>query len=267
MTCGVYKLESPSGKFYVGSSVNIERRESHHQWAARHRRFRRSPKLYRAYAKYGNLRCSVLVVCSERDLLLYEQACIDALQPAYNCTLIAGKVEQTAEVRAKIGASNKGKPRSPELRARISATKKGCIPWMAGRRHTPEALAKMSAARKGKSSGPMTPERRANISAAKKGRPNGLEGRPKSDEFRAKVAATLKGRSHSAERIANIRAGRHPSPKVTPEIAAAIIDAHAGGQSQASLARQYGISGGYACRICGGATWHADSGDRARPKP
>lgn len=49
MSAGIYKLTSPSGKCYIGQSVQLE---------IRHRRYKnlecdRQPKLYNAILKYG----------------------------------------------------------------------------------------------------------------------------------------------------------------------------------------------------------------------
>lgn len=66
--------------------------------------------------------------------------------------------------------STKGQPRSPETRAKISASKMG-------KRHSDETRAKMSAGKKGKSTGPKSPETRAKMSAAKKGVPKSPEHR------------------------------------------------------------------------------------------
>jgi hypothetical protein len=77
-----------------------------------------------------------------------------------------------------------------------------------GSKHTPETLAKMSAARRGKR--PMlgkrlSEEAKAKISAAHKGRRKPRK-KPVSPEHRAKIAASLTGRTLSAEHRAAIAA-------------------------------------------------------------
>ena len=142
---------------------------------------------------------SILLVCREQDLLFYEQLVIDALRPAYNCSKIAGKVDMTPEVRAKIrekavgqqrrlGAKlsdetrrliadkAKGRVVSAETRAKIGARaremhvrrralglkRKGWIP-------SPETRAKLSEA--GKRQLPPTAQTRAKMSEAQRRRP------------------------------------------------------------------------------------------------
>lgn len=53
MTCAVYKLQSLSGKFYIGSSKYAEKRIRTHELTAK--RGVNSPSLNSAYAKYGVL--------------------------------------------------------------------------------------------------------------------------------------------------------------------------------------------------------------------
>lgn len=155
-----------------------------------------------------------LVVCRRCDLLFYEQLFIDALKPSYNVRPLAGrtagaKMPQVAEAnrrriwtdearkkhseilkalhfdpskppkgpkmsREQVAEFHRGRKRSPETCARISAAKKAyfetdpsrskpvaeanrrrvytdddrekCRLRQTGRKHTPETLAKMSAA-------------------------------------------------------------------------------------------------------------------------
>jgi hypothetical protein len=87
--------------------------------------------------------------------------------------------EVTAETRAKIAAAQKGRTHSPEARARMSAARKG-------RRfgpRSPETKAKLSAALKGRARGPHSPETRARMSAAQTGTKR-VKG-PVWDEFQA----------------------------------------------------------------------------------
>lgn len=79
----VYSIRSPSGKFYIGSARNFETRKRVHLNALRKGKHHSRP-LQRAWDKYGVLDFSVLVICSESTLFLYEQSIIDRLRPAYN---------------------------------------------------------------------------------------------------------------------------------------------------------------------------------------
>lgn len=120
----------------------------------------------------------------------------------------------TAEVRARIGASQTGKRLSDETKAKISLANRG-------RRHSLETRQRMSASRIGLKYGPETrakhaqyrhtPETRAKIAAANRGKVFSEERRaklrrPKSPEHVAKMAAAKRGFKHSAETRQKMRA-------------------------------------------------------------
>ena len=100
MDCGIYKITFPHGKCYVGSSRNIPIRWVNHRSSLRHGKHC-NIKMQRAYAKHapkGDLIFELLLVCREEDLLMYEQAAIDALKPELNISTIAGRIEHTPEM-------------------------------------------------------------------------------------------------------------------------------------------------------------------------
>lgn len=83
---GIYKIESPSGSFYIGSSINVSRRIKTHK---RDLLFGRhiNTALRNAAKKYGvdNLVFSEIVcVMNRSDLLFVEQQLIEELKPEYN---------------------------------------------------------------------------------------------------------------------------------------------------------------------------------------
>lgn len=104
-------------------------------------------------------------------------------------------------------AHNKGKPHSPETRAKISAAKKGKplspehIAKLEGKKHSLEVRSKMSEVRKGRK---QSPEHTAKLTAAKAGKKRG----PPSPEHRAKIAAANKGKKHSQEHRAKNAAAK-----------------------------------------------------------
>lgn len=93
----------------------------------------------------------------------------------------------SAETRAKISASGKARapfyrpPPSEETKAKIAATLRGRPSPMTGKKHSPEALAKMAAARQGRK---LSESHRAKLSEVRKGH-------PVSDEARAKIGAKV----------------------------------------------------------------------------
>lgn len=199
MTSGIYKLETRPGRFYVGSSQNIEQRCRYHLTRLRNGRHTNA-KLQASFDKNGGASWEVLDECDPVELLQREQRAIDELSPPLNLSRVAGKVEQTPEVRAKIGRA---------LRKRVKLVCQSCgktfavKPCWSWRKYCSQRCA-WDGNKK-----PCSTERREKISAVKKGRSNGLEGRPVPAATRAKIAAALTGRPHSPERIENIRKARH----------------------------------------------------------
>lgn len=206
MPCGIYEIRSPSGRFYVGSAVDIDRR-----WT-RHRKDLRSGthgnrKLTRAAAKYGvhELIFSTLLICNPNDLIMYEQAAINALRPAYNIAPNAGNhlgIKRTDAFRFKVSAALRNRPVSQETRDKIGARHKG-------KKLSPENLKKWRDAIP-----PVSSERRREVAAfmhtpeAKEKKRLAMIGRSVSQESREKISASLKGRKHSPERAAAISAGK-----------------------------------------------------------
>lgn len=91
-----------------------------------------------------------------------------------------------------------------------------------GHKHTPEPIAKISAASRGRKLAPRSPEHRANLSAALRGRKFSPEHRAKisaanlgrtfSPEHRAKISAALLGHKHTEEAKAKMRRPRSNGP-------------------------------------------------------
>ena len=116
----------------------------------------------------------------------------------------------------------RGKEHSPQTVAKLSAAKMGrkhprTPEWTEkiaaanrGKRHTHETRSRMSEAQRGNTHNlgkTFSPEHRANLSAALIGHKSN-PGVSKTPEHRAKIAAALTGRPLSAERRAKISAGR-----------------------------------------------------------
>lgn len=227
MDCGVYRItNAKTGKVYIGSSATVRRRIYLHKWDLG-RGTHHSPLLQRAWDKYGAEAFTFehVLVCAAKDLLFYEQTLIDFYQAAnpdrgMNIVPLAGRVciEWTPERRAASSAARKGKPvfkDKPERYARLQAeAKRGSDHGMFGRKHTPEAIAKFSAALKGR-----TPWNKG-ISAGK--------GAKRSEAGRANIAA---GTRSGANAKLNMEKAR--------EIRARWA---AGGVTQVALGREYGVS-------------------------
>jgi group I intron endonuclease len=179
MTCGIYSITSPSGKCYIGSSINVERRFKQHKLELRNNRHH-GFKLQAAYLKYfGALVYQIVEVCPEDILRHVEQEYLDAYKPEYNSTYDAYSPMRDPSIAAKMRtpeARERARQHSiilnrvanlntPEVEHRRKITresaqyraesadraiKRNAVSAM----HTPEARAKMTASRR-------TPESRA----------------------------------------------------------------------------------------------------------
>lgn len=228
MKSGIYKIQHlASGKVYIGSAANIDRRWKEHK-AYLLRGNHHSIKLQRAWDKYGAGAFEFSVVESVEEVALLierEQQWIDRtgaavvgfnISPtAASCLGVKHKPESLAnygsnyrgkslspEHRRKIAESNRGKARSEESRARMSAAKKGTT-------LSPEARQKVSEALRGRVK---SPETRQKLSIA-------LTGKVVSEETKAKISAARSSRKASAEtreKMSRARMGRKMPPQ-SPE--------------------------------------------------
>lgn len=215
---GVYQILClPTGKTYVGSAKRFFQRWKAHLQGLK-RGTHHSRRLQAAWLKYGAeaFEFSVLIICSASDAVLYEQIALDALAPEFNSAPKAG--------------STLGVKWSDEAKERIRASRPN--DHFAGRKHTPETLETMAAARRGKpSSTKGKPKDQAAVlatAAAHRGMKRSPEtcakiaakakGRRWSEEAKAKVSATLTGRPISEQARAKLIGNKHAAGRVqTPE--------------------------------------------------
>jgi group I intron endonuclease len=162
-------ITSPSGRQYVGSTINFIKRWYSHKAELRKGTHHSQPLQF-AFDKYGldNLKFVRLLICRPADMLMFEQRAIDILKPAYNACPTAGNrlgTKHSDETRAKMVANhshhppskyqieriiqcNKERGQSPASRAKIAASQRGGK-GSPGKR-SPEFCAKISAIRMGK---------------------------------------------------------------------------------------------------------------------
>lgn len=211
MNCGVYTITAPSGKQYVGSTVNFTKRWREHISQLRRGRHH-SIALQRAWAKYGEaIVFKTLLICSPENLLFYEQRAIDCLSPKYNRCPKAGSrlgVRHTVESKNKLSAAHRGKHHSREWVERQAAA-------IRGKKRSPAQIENLKSAFKNRSGHACSPLHKGKISAALKGRHLTLETRAKIGAAkRGKSNAFWQGRKHSEETKAKMRAAakaRNPS--------------------------------------------------------
>lgn len=134
---GVYRITHvESGRYYVGSSVNIKNRWLTHRAELRGG-YHGNIRLQNHWNKYGESAFTWQVLeefKTLQDARQREQLIIDAERPFLNmCQVVgAGSGAQvghvvSAETRAKISAAQKGKPRNPESVAKMAASRRGMV--------------------------------------------------------------------------------------------------------------------------------------------
>ena len=165
---GIYKItHSASGRCYVGSSVNIERR-----WREHRDRLKRgvhpNPRLLRAWLKYGADAFNFAIlesveVMSEESRIERENYWIAQCRPVFNLAPVAGSIlgmKRTAKNKANASAGQlrrfsttphpvKGRARTPEERAAISAGQLGLPKSQDHKRNLSKALMGRVSPRKG----------------------------------------------------------------------------------------------------------------------
>lgn len=142
MNSGIYIILSPSNRCYIGSTNNFTRRNKKHFYELNLGKHH-CDGLQAAWNKYGeSLKFIIIEHCAVEKLVEREQWWMDNHRSfwgrMYNSSSIAGRPEHTPEVRAKIGAAQRGRKHTREHREKVAAAGRG-------RKHTPETKAKMSA--------------------------------------------------------------------------------------------------------------------------
>ena len=210
-TSGIYAITCLSnGKCYVGSAVNLRGRFAQHM-SQLGRGNHHGVRLQRAWAKYGPdafLYEVLEVVPAKADLIAREQLHIDLLGAAgewgYNTAPSAGSMagfRMSVETRAKMSATRKAIGLLPAFQEAAKAV------WL-GRKHTPEAIAKMKEAKAGTS---FPAKAHAAALAANIG-----HNRAHSEATKAKISAATKGRTNSEKNRAGVSRA-HKGVKWTPE--------------------------------------------------
>ncbi len=104
---GIYKiLNIQTGDYYIGSAVNLRVRKGLHFHHLRENKHH-STYMQRAYNKYGGnvFEFITILICDPKNLLYFEQLCIDKFKPVYNICKIAGSslgVKRSQETKRKI---------------------------------------------------------------------------------------------------------------------------------------------------------------------
>ena len=121
-TSGIYQIQNVvNGKKYIGSAVDLKNRESGH-WSALSKNKHKNARLQNSWNKHGSgaFVFKTLLICSPKDVLVYEQICIDKLNPEYNICKKANSLlghKWTEESKYKMrgnknGVGNPGRSRT-----------------------------------------------------------------------------------------------------------------------------------------------------------
>lgn len=192
---GVYKITNiQTGKFYIGSSINIEKRWREHKLALKKNKHH-NPYLQRVWNKYGEhgFEFSVLEICSIEEILNREQYYLDLLLPNYNLCKSAG--------------NTRGRLHTKLAKLKMSISRKGNT-YSLGYKHNEVARKNMSEARKLQYIlHPVGEETRRKLSLINRGR-------PKSDETKKKLSLArmgVKATEETRKKMSESRMGRPPT--------------------------------------------------------
>lgn len=108
MTCGIYKLTFPNGKFYIGKSINIEKRWEQH--ANDMRSGKHTKKLQNEFNIWDTYIQEVIFECHPDHIDIMEESLIARQQPELNGTYPKDRLDCIADAELDIFLSylNKG---------------------------------------------------------------------------------------------------------------------------------------------------------------
>lgn len=133
MKSGIYRIELGNGHFYIGSAVDLVKRESGHR-AQLKRGDHGNKFVQRCWDKYGVFEFTVVEECAKDDLLVREQFHIDQHRDNSKMTNIcltvgAGRLGllHSSETKAKMSRAKRGHTVSAASRTKISTTLTGRV--------------------------------------------------------------------------------------------------------------------------------------------
>lgn len=197
---GIYKITSPTGKIYIGQSVNVYGRFKEYKW----RKGKRQTKLYSSFVSHGidNHNFELIEECGVG--LLNERECFyiskyNSFNTEHGMNLTTGggaKGKVSDETKIKIGIANLGKQVSKESKKRMSDSQQkrsAEISKLISKRNIGNQYAK---GRK------LTLEEIDKLKESKKGKPAPMQGKKHSPQSieKMRLAKLGKKKNHLLER-------------------------------------------------------------------
>jgi len=166
---GIYKITSPSGKIYIGQSINIKKRFLKYKSL---QNTKEQPALVRSFIKYGviNHVFETIEICLVEELNIRERYWQDfygVLNHGLNCVLTSTDTLPhivSEETKMKISLGNKGKKLSQEVKDKIS---KNHAKLNLGKSLSRETKLKLSILNKGKKLSEETKLKMSNLECRK----------------------------------------------------------------------------------------------------
>lgn len=148
---GIYKITSPTGRIYIGQSIDIEYRIRKYK---KIQNCKNQPKLYNSLLKHGSENhvfevIQECIVYELKDLERYWQEYYKSVEFGLNCEYSNGKNTKkitSVSTRLKMSKSHKGISKTIDHRNKISMANKGKV-------KTKEHLKKLSESRLGRLTG------------------------------------------------------------------------------------------------------------------
>lgn len=163
MLTGIYKITSPSGRIYIGQSVDIRKRFN----VYKNLRCKEQPKLYNSFLKYGvdAHKFEIIELCLQKylnNMERYYQKKFDCVVKGLNMMYVKNEHfsgHHSEETKQKISNALKGKPAHPNTVKRLinynktrvlsQESKDKMRKANIGRKHTEEAKMNMALSRIG----------------------------------------------------------------------------------------------------------------------
>lgn len=170
--CGIYKITSPTGKVYIGQSVDISKR-----WESyKNNNSKGQPKIFNSLKKYGveNHQFDIIEYCHIEDLNCSERFWQDEFKVlgknGLNCLLQECGEERrvvSEETKRKLSVFNTGKKHTKETKEKLSKLAKGVPKTEKEKKDTSERMQGVKNHMFGKK---LTPEHKEKIKNSKQGK-------------------------------------------------------------------------------------------------